>query len=75
MRSFVRIDIVETITPHKSEAATKIAGELMQRILGSGKLVEGEMFGDTCGGFFILDIDAPAELKELIGEAAFQYRV
>ena len=39
----------------------------LKAVRDSGKLVAGGMFAEARGGFFVLDVGTPMELKELLG--------
>lgn len=69
MRFFVTFEVFETITGEADvKRAREAAGKHIQHIQNSGKLVEGGMLGDRRGGFFILDLDKPIELYDLLGD-------
>ncbi len=76
MRFIVNFELFENITSQEDVAhARQIAGKQLQHIQSSGKLVEGGMFGDKRGGFFILDLDKAADLYDLLGSMMDMCRI
>ncbi len=70
MRFFVKFEVFETVIGDANvKRIREAAGKQIQYAQNSGKLVEGGMFGDTRGGFLVLDIDKPSDLYELLGGA------
>jgi hypothetical protein len=64
-------DIVkDNFAPAESPALQKIIMDQMGVIMKSGKVKYSGVYADARGGFFVIDIDSPEELKGLIGPLA-----
>jgi hypothetical protein len=51
------------------------AGKMLQTIMASGKVVGAGIFPGIRGGNFVLNVDTPEELLELLGDGAEFFRV
>lgn len=72
MRFLIKFKLFETVT--KSEDVKRVRpgfAKQLELIQKSGKLVEGGMFADSRGGFFLVDVDAAMDIYELLGSAIF----
>ncbi len=70
MRFLVKFEVFETITNDADvKRLREAAGRQIQHVQSSGKFVEGGMFGDKRGGFFVLDLDKSSDLYDLLGGA------
>jgi hypothetical protein len=67
MRLFVEFVAFESIHGPEDVVVRKAIGEQLQKIIASGKMESGGSFGDTRGGYMILNVNSPAELRELLG--------
>jgi len=67
MRFFIKIGVLETIHGEYDVVARKAIGEQLQKLAASGKMENGGAFGDSRGGYMVLNVDSPAELRELLG--------
>ena len=47
----------------------QIAGEMVQRVVGSGKAESVGIFPGIRGGYCVLNVDSAEELMELVGDA------
>ena len=64
-------DIVkDNFGPADSPAIQKIIMDQIGVIMKSGKVKYSGVWADARGGFFVIDIDSPEELKSLIGPFA-----
>lgn len=69
MKFCVTFDVFETIhSVDDVRRARESAGKHIQKLQSSGKMSDGGIFGDRRGGFFLLDLDSPTELYDLIGD-------
>jgi hypothetical protein len=68
MEVFLKFEVFDTIYDREDLLALRQAvGRDVQRLQQSGKLKEFRAFSDARGGFMLVDIDSPGELRELIG--------
>ena len=68
MEVFVKFEVFDTIYAQEDVLVLRQAvGSQIQQIQESGKLKEFRAFSDARGGFMLVDIDSPAELRELLG--------
>jgi hypothetical protein len=51
---------------HEAQQLRHTCGEKIQELRNAGKLIEGGLFVDAPGGFFLLDVDKPSELLRLL---------
>ncbi len=58
--------IRDNIGPDNAPAIRKMIGEQIVAILESGKVKDSGDYADTRGGYFVIDIDSPEDLKRLI---------
>ena len=68
MKFLVITKVFETI--HNSSDLKRqevLVREQIQKIMDSGKLIDGGQFADARGHFFLVDIDKEKELLELLG--------
>ncbi len=56
----------DNIGPADAPAIRKRIGEGIVAILESGKVKDSGNYADTRGGFFVIEIDSPEDLKRLI---------
>ena len=64
-------DIVkDNFGPADSPAIRKIIMDQIGVIMKSGKVKYSGVYADARGGFFVIDIDSPEELKVLFGPLA-----
>lgn len=72
MKFLIKFEVFDTITKKDDINQLREAmGKQMEHIHSSGKLLDGGMFGDQRGGFFILNIDKAFDLYDLLGGAIF----
>jgi hypothetical protein len=68
MEVFVKFEVFDTIYEREEVLALRqVVGRQIQQIQQSGKLKEFRAFSDARGGFMLVDIDSPAELRNLLG--------
>jgi len=68
MRIFANFEVYRTITDKDAiPRLRQIAGETVQRIMGSEKVENAGIFPGKRGGYFVLNVDSAEELMELIG--------
>ena len=68
MEVFVKFEVFDTIYDREDVLALRQAvGRHIQQIQESGKVKEFRGFSDTRGGFMLVDIDSPVELRNLLG--------
>ena len=63
-------DIIKDNIGPADAGARKIVMDQMGVIMKSGKVKYSGVWADARGGFFVIDIDSPEELKSLIGPLA-----
>ncbi len=66
MQIFVSFEAFDTITGKEVTRLRQEAGELMQRIMGSGKVTASGIFEGKRGGFYVLEVESAEELMDLI---------
>ena len=69
MQILVKMQVFDTYSNEEEEYAKKVFGNQLQYILESGKVSSCGVFADSCGGFFILDINDSDELTDLVSPA------
>jgi hypothetical protein len=67
MRFHVTTEVRDTIVLDDDERMRQMLGAHIQRVLESGKVRESGLLCGKRGGFFIVDVDTPEELIELLG--------
>ncbi len=68
MEVFVKFEVFDTIYDREDVLALRqTAGSHIQQIQESGKVKEFRAFSDARGGFMLVDIDSPVELRDLLG--------
>jgi hypothetical protein len=68
MEVFVKFEVFDTIYDREDVLALRQGvGRQIRQIQESGKLKEFRAFSDARGGFMLVDIDSPAELRNLLG--------
>ena len=68
MEVFVKFEVFDTIYDREDVLALRQAvGRQIQQIQESGKVKEFRAFSDARGGFMLVDIDSPVELRNLLG--------
>ena len=74
MRFHISVELRPTITrPEEVLAVRHAIGRQIAKISASGKMIDGGIYADARGGFFILDIDSPVEIMQLMAPAAHDY--
>jgi hypothetical protein len=63
----VTAEIYPTVILDDDKRVREAVGPQLQRVMESGKVREAGILSGTRGGFFLVDIDAPEELFELLG--------
>ncbi len=66
MQIFVSFEAFDTIIGKEVTRLRQEAGELMQRIMGSGKVTASGIFEGKRGGFYVLEVESAEELMDLI---------
>ena len=70
MRIFANFEAYSSITDRDAiPRLRQIAGEMVQRLMGSGKVESAGVFPGKRGGYFVLNVDTAEELMELVGDA------
>ncbi len=67
MRFHVTTEVRDTIVLDDDKRMREMLGEHFQRVLASDKVQDSGLMCGKRGGFFIVDVDAPEELFELLG--------
>jgi hypothetical protein len=68
MEVFVKFEVFDTIYDREDVVALRqTVGSHIQQIQESGKVKEFRAFSDARGGFMLVDIDSPVELRDLLG--------
>ncbi len=67
MRFHVTTEVRDTIVLDDDKRMRDFLGPHFQRIMESGKVIESGLLCGKRGGFFIVEVDAPEELLELLG--------
>ncbi len=74
MEVFVKFEVFDTIHDREDVLAVRQAvGRQLQQIQESGKVKELRPFSDARGGFMLVDIDSPTELRNLLGSAMLDH--
>jgi hypothetical protein len=66
MQIFVSFEAFDTIIGDAVPRLRQEAGELMQRIMVSGKMTASGVFVDKRGGFFVFEVESAEELMDLL---------
>jgi hypothetical protein len=67
MRYLVTVKASCTLSEEKeAQQVRHTCGEKFKELRNAGKLIEGGLFVDAPGGFFLLDVDTPSELFRLL---------
>ncbi|HYX29393.1 MAG TPA: hypothetical protein VE863_12585 [Pyrinomonadaceae bacterium] len=66
MQIFVGFEAFDTIISDAVPGLRQEAGELIQRIMGSGKVTASGIFVDQRGGFLVIEVGSAEELMDLI---------
>ncbi len=69
MQIFVSFEVFDTIIGDALPRLRQEAGELMQRIMSSGKVVASGVFVEKRGGFCVLEVESAEELMDLLNPA------
>lgn len=67
----VTIEVHEAIVLDDDKRLREVLGPQLQKILESGKAEASGFLTGKRGGFFLLNIDEPAELYELLGPETY----
>jgi hypothetical protein len=67
MRFFVKLVAFDSIHGAEDAEVRKVTGEQLQKIIASGKMESGGAFGDGRAGYMVLNVNSPAELRDLLG--------
>jgi hypothetical protein len=67
MRFHVTIEVRDTIVLDDDKRMREFLGPHLQQVVESDKVQESGILCGKRGGFFIVDIDAPEELLEVLG--------
>jgi hypothetical protein len=74
MEVFVKFEVFDTIYEREDVLAVRQdIGKQIQKVQQSGKLKEFRAFSDVRGGFMLVDIDSPMELRNLLGFAMLDH--
>src|ERR671933_796359 len=74
MEIFVKFEVFDTIYDREDVLALRQAvGRQLQQIQQSGKGKEICAFSDARGGFMLVEVDSPAELRNLLGSAMLDH--
>jgi hypothetical protein len=74
VRLLVKYMLFDTLTRDEDLGPVRQAfGKQIQQIQASGKLLAGGVFADTRGGFYLVDVDSPTELNQLLGSAILDH--
>ena len=63
----VAIEVHDAIVLDADKRLREVLGPQLQKVMESGKAQESGLFAGKRGGFFLLNIDDPAELYEMLG--------
>src|SRR5215207_7552119 len=63
--------VLDEDTSFLGKRRREFLGAYIQRLLGSDKVKESGLLCGKRGAFFIVDVDAPEELVELVGPEAY----
>jgi hypothetical protein len=63
----VSAEIYPTINLDDDKRVRELVGPQLQKMMQSGKVREAGILSGTRGGFFLVDVEAPEELFELMG--------
>jgi hypothetical protein len=62
----IEILVRDTVSPADALAGRKTTSEAIAMIMKSGKVKDSGNYADARGGYYIIDIDSPKDLKRLI---------
>ena len=71
MRFHIYMEVRDTGVLDDDKRMREFLGPHIQRLLESEKVLESGLLGGKRGAFFIVDVDAPEELHELLGPEIF----
>lgn len=72
MKFLITFEMFNTITNSEDVNHLREAvGKQLQHMQSSGKMVDGAMFGDQRGGYFVFDVDKALDLYDLLGGTLF----
>ena len=70
MKMFANFQVYSSITDRDAiPRLRQLAGDMVQRVMGSGKVESAGVFPGKRGGYFVLNVDSAEELMELVGDA------
>jgi len=69
MKYFVKWEVFDTISEHDMAGMKSEFASQLEFIEKSGKMKDGGVLLGIRGGYFVLDIEKPAELLNLLGPA------
>jgi hypothetical protein len=67
MRFHITWEVRDTIVLDEDKRMREVLGPHLQRVMESGKVQDSGLLCGKRGGFFIVEVDAPEELLELLG--------
>jgi hypothetical protein len=67
MRFHINMEVRDTIVLDDDKRMREFLGSHLQRLVESDKVQDSGLLCGKRGGFFIVDVDAPEELFELLG--------
>ena len=67
MRFHITMEVRDTVVLDADKRMREFLGPHLQQIMGSDKVQDSGLLCGKRGGFFIVDVDAPEELLELLG--------
>ncbi len=67
MQFHITMEVRDTVVLDDDKRMREFLGPHLQRLLESDKVQESGLLCGKRGGFFIVDVDAPEELFELLG--------
>ena len=70
MKLFANFEVYPSITDRDAiPRLRQLVGEMIQRVMGSGKVESAGIFPGKRGGYFVLNVDSAEELMEIVGDA------
>ena len=76
MKLFANFEVYPSITDRDAiPRLRQIAGDMVQRSMGSGKVESAGIFPGKRGGYFVLNASSAEELMELVGDAHEVFKV
>ena len=67
MRFHITWEVRDTIVLDEDKRMREVLGPHLQRVMESGKVQDSGLLCGKRAGFFIVEVDAPEELLELLG--------